>query len=297
LLLGLFILLLLGLRLSHMLAFDRLQAHRRTVSPWTEIFQGVSYLSKRLPDDPQGRGMMYLIRVDLNVPGTDFHSRPYFQNESRPGAGLYHLEYPWQFVEREHLAAAVNGTFFGPVQSPPSVPGLPRTFVFYGSLAQQDGLIVMDHQAVGGRVDGTFIWLDQDRTPHMRVDRYQRIIQTLQASRFAVFNWYPLVLNGQPGRDTEPGAHTPDPKLHARTVLGVDTHKRLLYLACFEHASLLTAARELIREGVPDAIACDGGGSSCLTLGDQARHIRPGTVLGGLRPVGAIFGIRADPLP
>ncbi|MHB1156554.1 MAG: phosphodiester glycosidase family protein [Phycisphaerales bacterium] len=294
LLLGLFILLLLGLRLSYELAFDRFQAHRRTVTPWTEIYQGVSYLSRRLPDDPEGRGMMYLIRVDLNVPGTDVWLRPSAPDQAQSLDGFYDLQYPWQFAKREHLAVTINGTYFSAVQRLNSVPRMLRSMLFYGADARQAGPIVIDHHVAGDKGHGVFIWLDDDLTPHMRIHSWRQNLKDLEIGKFAVTNWYPVVQDGRIGAGAESAKTC---QLHARTVFGIDTDKRLLYLACFERASYLLVARELVREGVPDAITFDGGGSSCLTLGDQARHIRPGTVLGGLRPVGSVLGIRANPLP
>jgi len=293
-LLGLCILLLLGLRLSYEIAFDRFHVHRRAVTPWTEIYQGVSYLSKRLPDDPEGRGMMHLIRVDLNVPGTGVYVRPYFQTEADPQAGFYHLEYPWQFAKREHLAVTVNGTYFSPLQPAFALPGPLRKLCFYGGLASQSGPLVIDHHVVGDKGHGVFIWLDDDLTPHMRNHSWRQNLKDLEIGRFAFTNWYPMVQDGQLGTGAVPVKIS---QLHARTALGIDTDKRLLYLAGFERASYLMVARQLMLEGVRDAITFDGGGSSCLTIGEEARHIQPGTVLGGLRPVGTMVGIRANPLP
>ena len=289
LLAGLLILGLVGLRIVNMVRKVQFQGHRRQVIPWTEIYRGVHYTSRRLPDSPQGGGMMYMVRVDLNVPGTSIYLRPYFKMESDALSGFYHLKYPWQFVKREHLAVTVNGTFFAPLPSHRSLPGPLRSLILYGELASQAGPIVINHHVAGTKAHGVFIWWGDDLTPHMKIHSWKQNLKDLEIGRFAVANWYPLVQNGQLGNDAEPAATD---KLHARTALGIATGNKLIYLAAFEHASLLLVARQLSKAGVPDAIAFDGGGSSCMTIGEQARNIKPGTVLGGLRPVGSVFGIR-----
>jgi hypothetical protein len=52
---------------------------------------------------------------------------------------------------------------------------------------------------------------------------------------------------------------------------------------------------ELAALGARDGMLLDGGGSTAMVLGEGARGVRPGTVLGGLRPVATHFGVRARP--
>jgi hypothetical protein len=73
--------------------------------------------------------------------------------------------------------------------------------------------------------------------------------------------------------------------------------RRLVWIACFDHASYLTAGRELVRLGAKVGLLVDGGTSMAMALGRDARGVRSGTVTGNWRPVATQFGFRAEPLP
>ncbi len=85
-------------------------------------------------------------------------------------------------------------------------------------------------------------------------------------------------------------------KMDRCTAVGIDSKRRLLWLAVFENASSLAVAQMLAKEGAQDGFLLDGGHSTTMVIGDKAAHVRPGTLLGGSRPVATVLGIRADPL-
>ena len=70
-----------------------------------------------------------------------------------------------------------------------------------------------------------------------------------------------------------------------------------LYLAVGEWISPRLILEKLAELGAQDGMLLDGGGSSCLAIGEGAIGIRPGVMVGGWRPVATCFGVRARLLP
>ena len=81
-----------------------------------------------------------------------------------------------------------------------------------------------------------------------------------------------------------------------RTAVGIDSARRLLWLAVFENASSLAVAQVLEEHGARDGFLLDGGHSTAMVLGPHAAHVRAGSLTGGSRPVATCFGIKAQPL-
>ena len=53
---------------------------------------------------------------------------------------------------------------------------------------------------------------------------------------------------------------------------------------------------DLASLGARSGMLLDGGGSSTMFIGEEARRGARGTVVGGWRPVATFFGVRARPL-
>jgi exopolysaccharide biosynthesis protein len=79
-----------------------------------------------------------------------------------------------------------------------------------------------------------------------------------------------------------------------RTAVGIDSGRRLLWLAVFENASSTAVAHVLAEHGARDAFLLDGGHSTTMVLGSKAVNVRSGTLFGGWRPVATCFGIRGQ---
>jgi exopolysaccharide biosynthesis protein len=80
------------------------------------------------------------------------------------------------------------------------------------------------------------------------------------------------------------------------TAVGIDSSRRLLWLAVFENASASAVARVLAEHGARDGFLLDGGHSTTMVLGPQAVGVPSGTLVLGSRPVATFFGVRAEPL-
>src|SRR5580693_8950741 len=77
----------------------------------TEIYRGIVYSCRRLPETPQSGGLLHLVRADLNVPGVGIYITP-LDSDALAHGQRYRLKYTTSVVKEQSLAAAVNGTLF-----------------------------------------------------------------------------------------------------------------------------------------------------------------------------------------
>jgi hypothetical protein len=94
-----------------------------------------------------------------------------------------------------------------------------------------------------------------------------------------------------------PGGIAGGDAAETRTFVAADPEKKLVWIACFDKASYVVAARLLAEHGAKIATALDGGTSTAMVIGSGAKNVRAGSVTGNWRPVATQFGFRADPLP
>jgi hypothetical protein len=76
-----------------------------------KIFAGVTYGCERLPVTQEGGGLVHWVRVDLTAPGLELYVTPLDPAAVARG-WQYRLRPIEDVVKREHLAVAVNGTYF-----------------------------------------------------------------------------------------------------------------------------------------------------------------------------------------
>lgn len=70
--------------------------------------------------------------------------------------------------------------------------------------------------------------------------------------------WHGQIYDGTPRKPTD-----------ARTAVGVESEKRLLFLAVFENASEWRALEKLAQLGAVDGMLLDGGNSTSMALGGE----------------------------
>jgi hypothetical protein len=249
--------------------------YRSPTAP-TEIYRGITYSCQRLREGPESGGLFYLVRADLNVPGVSIYITP-LDSDALAHGQEYRLKYVSTAVRENHLAAAVNGTYFSSDSYWIRLPG---------DFARSTETIVSDH--VVNHIDpNTYLnWWDDDSIAHH--EHKPPTSEALANAKWAIGTQGPW-LNDFKVSDWA------GPQPDRRTMIGFDSAKRLVWIAVFDRASVHFASETLAKLGVPDAFAIDGGTSSTMALGAEARGVRPGTVTGGWRPVAVQFGFRADP--
>ncbi len=252
---------------------------RHPVLP-TEIYQGVTYGCERLEVDEQGSGLMHWVRVDLTAPGIELYVTPL-----DPPA----VERGWQFrlqrtasvVNQEQLAVAINATLFS------SDSGwLPQTGDFARSIDATIANYVVSHIP-----EYTYLLCFDDHLASCFETSRPPNDSVLRRSRWGVGGqggpmlWHGRIFEGTPRKPTD-----------AHTAVGVDSAKRLLFLAVFENASEWRALDKLAQLGAVDGMLLDGGHSTSMTIGGKAHGVRPGVLIGRW-PVATHFGVRARELP
>jgi hypothetical protein len=248
--------------------------------PPTEIFRGIVYSCEQIDTD-ECRGLMCLVRVDLTAPGIGLYLTPLDPEAVNQGY-QYRLASAADVLRREALAVVVNGTYFSA-----------KSGLFYrtGDLANGVQTIVADGE-MNHELDRNsyMLWFDSDLTPHIDSAMTARD-DFLRGARWAIGGVGMAALwNGQVREDSV--GHAMD----QRTAVGIDSGRRLLWLAVFENASSLAVARVLKEHGAEDGFLLDGGHSTSMVLGSEAAPVQSGSLIGGWRPVANFFGIKAQPL-
>jgi hypothetical protein len=247
----------------------------------TEIYQGVVYGCERLEADEQGSGLVHWVRVDLTAPGIELYVTP-LDPQAVARGWQYRLQRTATVANEQQLAVAINATYFG------SDSGWIR---MTGDFARSSEATIADY-VVSHIPEYTYLlcfdghlasYLETSRPPNDSV---------LLRSRWGLGGRGAVLL-----RDGQIFPDTPRKPTDARTAVGVDSKQRLLFLAVFENASEWRALDKLVQLGAVDGMLLDGGNSTTMVIGSQARGVRPGILMGDWRPVATHFGIRARELP
>jgi Phosphodiester glycosidase len=247
----------------------------------TEIYQGVTYGCERLAADEEGSGLMHWVRVDLTAPGIELYVTPLDPQAVQRG-WQFRLEHTGTVAIKEKLAVAINATLFS------SNSGWIRRT---GDLARSIDATIADY-VVSHIPEYTYLLcFDDHLAPYFETSRPPNEA-VLKRSRWGVGGQGGPMLSH--GRIFEGTPHKPT---DARTAAGIDSEKRLLFLAVFENASEWRALEKLTELGAVDGMLLDGGNSTSMALGQRAHGVRPGVLTGDWRPVATHFGIRARELP
>ena len=220
---------------------------------------------------------MHWARIDLTAPGVELYVTP--TDPALEGTGYqYRLRRVGTVARAEGLAVAVNGSLF--TKEPFLVLGYwPGQRANGVETAVADGRVshIWEHTYL--------LWFDAARVPAIERQKPPPA-EVLARARWGIGGQGVGLIDGRVG---EGSGGPPD----ARTAIGIDPQRRLLFLAVFESASPRRALEELATLGARDGMLLDGGGSTAMVIGPGATGIRPGTVLGGWRPVATHFGVRA----
>jgi hypothetical protein len=218
------------------------------------------------------------VRVDLTAPGTELYVTPLDPAAVAHG-WQYRLRPIEDVIEREHLAVAINGTYF----TTASGSWLPLS----GDFARSMQTLISDYTIAYGPWGASLLWFDAELAPHvLRLSSSAEPDLTL--SKWAVGTHTLQLHNGQV---LGGGDSTAD----ARTGIGVDQTRKLLFMAVGERISQPRMLHILADLGAKEGFLLDGGGSSAMAIGQGSTGIRATLLLGSGRPVATYIGVRALP--
>ena len=250
---------------------------RRGPVPPTEIFQGVTYGCERLATDEQGSGLMHWVGVDLTAPGIELYVTPLDPSAVERG-WQYRLQRTATVLDQAELAVVVNAVYFTADSG-----WIPRS----GDLARSSEATIADYRVSHVPESTYMLCFDEHLVPQ---------IEPFWPKDDFMQHKYRWGLGGQGGPLLKRGkvySAASQKPTDARTAVGIDRDKRLVFLAVFENASERRAMDELRKLGAVDGMLLDGGHSTSMALDSKVRGVRPGVLIGGWRPVATHFGIRA----
>jgi len=242
--------------------------NRRGPQAPTVIFEGITYGCEQLAASEEGSGLLHWLRIDLTAPGIELYVTPLDPSAVARG-WQYRLRRIGGVVNRQHLAVAINATLFTsnsgwwPLMS--------------GDLANGVETVVADHVVSHFWEHTYLLWFDDRLTPHLRPSKPPTAAELAQA-KWGVGGQAVWLHEGQiwPGSDRSPDS---------RTAVGIDASRKLLFMAVGEYISPRLMLQKLADLGAKAGILLDGGGSSAMAIGKDARGVSTGTVYGGWRPV------------
>jgi hypothetical protein len=245
----------------------------------TEIFQGMIYGCEQLTPSAEGSGAIHWVRVDLSAPGIELFVTPQ-DPEALEQGWQYRLRWVSSVVRREKLAVAINGSLF--TSAPTWRPRLP------GDLARGIETVVSYHVVSHVWEHTYLLWFDDRLTPTLETTKppSQKV---LAAAKWGIGGQGVWLRNGVVREDSDRNPNT-------RTAVGVDSARKLLFLAVAEMISPHLMLQKLAALGAKEGMLLDGGGSTTMSLGAGARQISVGALYGGWRPVATHFGVRARTL-
>ena len=249
-------------------------------TPPVEIYRGVTYGCDRPAATADIRGLVHWVRADLTVPGVRLYATP-TDAEARAAGWEYKLRHVSTAVADDGLAAAVNGTLFA---SDSTLVRLP------GDYARSLETVVADG-AVNHVDPNTYLmWWDRDGAVHQEWQK-PPLPDVLARAVWGIGVQLDDVTDGVVSRWASAG-----PRDH-RTAVGANPQRHRVWIICCDSASERGASQQLVRLGATIGGLVDGGTSTAMALGRDARGVRPGTVTGNWRPVATQFGFRAEALP
>jgi hypothetical protein len=264
--------------------------HRPSPLERTEIYRGVYLTVEELPESRQGSGHVMIAEIHWETPGVVLRNRPYTYSPRPshpdgsfdPSAPHYRLANADWALWREGAGLLVNTTAYEPGDIWRSIPGMP----------------VRSHETTV--VDGV--------TSHVHPYSYLMYWDSsMDAHQLMGTPPDPQSLNeavlgiGVQGVQVSAGKARPQAIagrdiLVARTFIGFDPERKILWLIAFENASADFMIQRAIEEGVQYGGMVDSGSSTHLLVGADARGVRSHSGIRNWRPLGAYLVIQAKPL-
>ncbi len=250
----------------------------------TEIFKGVFLTVEDWPKSYDGEGAVMIVEVHWETPGIRIANRPfdYAINADDSVSPHYNLEFADFALRRERPAVLMNTNLFFPDSITSAIPGRPVRAV---------ETVVVDGQASHVHAHSYLLYWDKLMDAYMAPSKPPDEASLAQAE-------IGLGLQGVQIRDGAaiPAALDGKSDLYARTFIGINPERKILYLMAFENASGHGVIERAVRAGVTHGGQLDSGSSTNLLIGPKANGVRAHTGIRNARPLGPYLMIYAAPL-
>ncbi len=260
------------------------RAFRPPLTERTEIFRGVYLTVEELPRSAHGRGRLMIVEVHWDAPGVRLAGRPYSfaHDPSDRTAPHYRLEFADRGLARHGAAVLMNTTRYEPHAPWQSLPGRPvrslETLVVDGRVSH-----IHEHSYL--------LFWDAHGAARL-LEKKPPDPESLKAAVLGIGMQGVAVSGGRARHHAFEARDVVD----ARTFIGVDPERRILWLMAAEHASARLIAERAVEEGVLFGGMLDSGDGTQLVLGRAARGVRAHAGIRHWRPLGGYLMVFADPL-
>lgn len=257
---------------------------RPDTTPRREIYQGVFLTIEELQKGSGGSGKAMIVEVHWDTPGIQINNRPYSfpVRTGDPHGPHYRLAFADFALAQEDAEILINTTLYSPHRFYKSIPGMPvrsvETLVVDGKISH-----VHPHSYL-------LYWNHKNEAELLR-----RKPPDSTSLGKAVTG---IGLNGVQVRNGEAfyGAIANLDHQSARSFIGIDPVRNILYLLAFENVSARTMIDWAVKAGVVHGGQLDTGGASHLLIGGDAHNVTPHTGIRSWRPLGPYLTIQANPL-
>jgi hypothetical protein len=257
---------------------------RPDTTPRKEIYRGVFLTIEDLHKGSGGSGKAMIIEVHWDTPGVQINNRPYFfpVRTGDPHNPHYRLAFADFALAQEDAEILINTTLYTPHRFDKSLPGMPvrsvETLVTNGKISHvhpHSYLLFWDHLKEAQILT---------RKPPDSISLGKAVTG--------------IGLNGVQVRHGEAfyGAIANLDHQSARSFIGIDPVRRVLYLLAFENVSARAMIDWAVKAGVVHGGQVDSGSSTNLLIGSGADDITPHTGIRNWRPLGPYLTIQANPL-
>lgn len=247
--------------------------------PRTEIYRGV-YLT--VENNADGRIM--IVEVHFKEPGVRLANRPfsYRVNRNDPRSPHFRLALADWGLRQSGAGVLINTTRYFPEQIWRCPPGAPvrtlETLITEGEVSH-----LHEHSYL--------VYWDAANDVHM-LTRKPPDEASMAAARLAIGIQGIQVHEGR----GNPRAMSDADELNARSFIGIDPQRSILWLMAFEKASGYEMIERALLEGVIYGGKLDSGNATHLLIGKGAAGVAAGTGIRNLRPLAAWLTVEADPL-
>ncbi len=257
---------------------------RPDTTPRKEIYQGVFLTVEKLLEGSGGSGMAMIVEVHWDTSGIQINNRPYAfpVRTGDPHNPHYRLAYADFSLAKEDAEVLINTTLYTPHRFYKSIPGMPvrsvETLVTNGKISH-----VHPHSYL--------LYWNHLKESHILTSKPPDSLSLGKAVTG-------IGLNGVQVRHGEAfyGAIANLDHQSARSFIGIDPVRNILYLLAFENVSARTMIDWAVDAGVIHGGQLDTGGATQLLIGRDARGITPHTGIRNWRPLGPYLTIQANPL-
>ena len=270
--------------------------HRPPLMERTEIYRGVYLTVDEIPKSPYGSGRIMIVEIHWDTPGIRLQNRPFSYpprpyNPSSPSGPSspfsplsphYRLANADWALWREGTQVLINTTMYGPSDYWRSIPGMP---------VRSHETVVVD--GVPSHVHEHSYLLYWDRSMRAHLSHHKPPDE--KSLREAVLGIGIQGISVSEG-EVRMRAMGGDDRVMARSFVGFDPTRNIVWLMAFENASGYAMVQRALEEGVMFGGMMDSGGSVQLLIGDDAKGVRSHAGIRHWRPLGGYLMVRAEPL-